>query len=179
MNFSAAQLRHDTVVQDVAVVIDDTGIDPACVQVEVTEHVLLDDEDVAVRQIAALRDLGVKIVIDDFGTGYSSLAYLRRFPVDLLKVDRSFVSGVNGGTGDAAIVRGVIDLAHRLGLTAVAEGVESADQVATLRDLGCERAQGFLLGRPATGPTQTAFLAAQATPGRRSGPTTLPGAGAA
>lgn len=179
VNFSAAQLRHDAVVQDVAVVIDDTGIDPACVQVEVTEHVLLDDEDVAVRQIAALRDLGVKIVIDDFGTGYSSLAYLRRFPVDLLKVDRSFVSGVNGGTGDAAIVRGVIDLAHRLGLTAVAEGVESADQVATLRDLGCERAQGFLLGRPAAGPTQTAFLAAQATPGRRAGPTGLPGAGAA
>ncbi len=179
VNFSAAQLRHESVVQDVAVVIDDTGIDPACVQVEVTEHVLLDDEDVAVSQIAALKDLGVKIVIDDFGTGYSSLAYLRRFPVDLLKVDRSFVSGVNGGTGDAAIVRGVIDLAHRLGLAAVAEGVESADQVATLRDLGCERAQGYLLGRPATGPTQTAFLAAQATPGRRAGPTGLPGAGAA
>jgi len=178
VNFSAAQLRHATVVQDVALVLDDTGIDPACVQVEVTEHVLLDDEDVAVSQVAALRDLGVKIVIDDFGTGYSSLAYLRRFPVDLLKVDRSFVAGVNGGSGDAAIVRGVIDLAHRLGLTAVAEGVESNDQVETLRDLGCERAQGYLLGRPAAGPTQTAFLAAQSTPGRRS-PTDIPGAGAA
>ncbi len=143
VNFSAAQLRHETVVQDVALVIDDTGIDPACVQVEVTEHVLLDDEDVAVSQIAALRDLGVKIVIDDFGTGYSSLAYLRRFPVDLLKVDRSFVAGVNEGNGDAAIVRGVIDLAHRLGLTAVAEGVESVDQVNTLRDLGLRAGPGL------------------------------------
>ncbi len=175
VNFSAAQLRHEAVVQDVAVVLDDTGIDPACVQVEVTEHVLLDDEDVAVSQIAALKDLGVKIVIDDFGTGYSSLAYLRRFPVDLLKVDRSFVSGVNGGTGDAAIVRGVIDLAHRLGLTAVAEGVESADQVATLRDLGCERAQGYLLGRPAPAPPRPPSWppgphpATAAPPARRAG----------
>ncbi|HYF46130.1 MAG TPA: EAL domain-containing protein, partial [Acidimicrobiales bacterium] len=159
VNFSAAQLRHAEVVQDVAIVLEETGIDPGCVQIEVTEHALLDDEDVAVEQIAALKDLGLKIVIDDFGTGYSSLAYLQRFPVDLLKVDRSFVSGVTRGEGDAAIVRGVIDLAHRLGLSAVAEGVESAEQVETLRELGCERAQGYLLGRPATGPAQTAFLA--------------------
>ncbi len=181
VNFSAAQLRHTTVVEDVALVLDDTGIDPTCVQVEVTEHVLLDEEDVAVSQISALKDLGVKIVIDDFGTGYSSLAYLRRFPVDLLKVDRSFVAGVNRGTGDEAIVRGVIDLAHRLGLVAVAEGVEFADQVRTLRELGCERAQGYFLGRPATGPTQTAFLATR-TPGRRldlRDPVAHPGAGAA
>jgi diguanylate cyclase (GGDEF)-like protein/PAS domain S-box-containing protein len=163
VNFSAAQLRHSTVVQDVTIVLEETGIDPSCVQVEVTEHALLDDEDVAVAQIAALKDLGLKIVIDDFGTGYSSLSYLQRFPVDLLKVDRSFVSGVTHGQGDAAIVRGVIDLAHRLGLTAVAEGVESSDQVDTLRELGCERAQGYLLGRPANGPAQTAFLAGQAS----------------
>jgi diguanylate cyclase (GGDEF)-like protein/PAS domain S-box-containing protein len=170
VNFSAAQLRHATVVQDVAIVLEETGIDPGCVQVEVTEHALLDDEDVAVAQIAALKDLGLKIVIDDFGTGYSSLSYLQRFPVDLLKVDRSFVSGVTHGEGDAAIVRGVIDLAHRLGLSAVAEGVESAAQVETLRELGCERAQGFLLGRPATGPAQTAFLAGRPAPVERIHP---------
>ena len=165
VNFSAAQLRHEAVVQDVAVVLEETGIDPGCVQAEVTEHALLDDEDIAVAQIAALKDLGLKIVIDDFGTGYSSLSYLQRFPVDLLKVDRSFVSGVTHGQGDAAIVRGVIDLAHRLGLGAVAEGVESTEQVDMLRELGCERAQGYLLGRPATAPAQTAFLAGRATAG--------------
>ena len=168
VNFSARQLRHAEVVQDVAIVLEETGIDPACVQLEVTEHVLLDDEDVAVAQIAAMKDLGLKIVIDDFGTGYSSLAYLQRFPVDLLKVDRSFVSGVTYGEGDAAIVRGVIDLAHRLGLTAVAEGVESDAQVDTLRELGCERAQGYLLGRPAAGPAQTAFLAGRGVGGERT-----------
>jgi EAL domain-containing protein (putative c-di-GMP-specific phosphodiesterase class I) len=164
VNFSAAQLRHATVVADVALVLEETGIDPGCVQVEVTEHALLDDEDVAVAQIAALKDLGLKIVIDDFGTGYSSLSYLQRFPVDLLKVDRSFVSGVTHGEGDAAIVRGVIDLAHRLGLGAVAEGVESSAQVTTLRELGCERAQGYLLGRPSTAPTQTAVLTGRPIP---------------
>jgi diguanylate cyclase (GGDEF)-like protein/PAS domain S-box-containing protein len=165
VNFSAAQLRHDGVVGDVALVLEESGIDPGCVQVELTEHALLGHEDVAVAQIVALKDLGLKIVIDDFGTGYSSLTYLQRFPVDLLKVDRSFVAGLTEGHGDAAIVRGVIDLAHRLGLTAVAEGVESRAQVETLRELGCEQAQGFLLGRPATGPTQSAFLASRGHPG--------------
>ncbi len=165
VNFSAAQLRHDGVVGDVALVLEESGIEPGCVQVELTEHALLGHEDAAVGQIAALKDLGLKIVIDDFGTGYSSLSYLQRFPVDLLKVDRSFVAGLTEGNGDAAIVRGVIDLAHRLGLTAVAEGVESRAQVETLRALGCEQAQGFLLGRPATGPTQSAFLASRGHPG--------------
>ncbi len=179
VNFSAAQLRHDAVVREVAIVLEETGIDPGCVQVEVTEHVLLGDEDAAVSQIAALKDLGLKIVIDDFGTGYSSLSYLQRFPVDLLKVDRSFVAGVTHGEGDAAIVRGVIDLAHRLGLIAVAEGVESTEQMEALRDLGCEQAQGYHLGRPATAPTQTAFLASQPTPARRLGRGGQSGAGAA
>jgi diguanylate cyclase (GGDEF)-like protein len=165
VNFSAAQLRHEGVVDDVAAVLEETGIEPACVQVELTEHALLGHEDVAVSQIVVLKELGLKIVIDDFGTGYSSLSYLQRFPVDLLKVDRSFVAGVTEGNGDAAIVRGVIDLAHRLGLTAVAEGVESRAQVETLRALGCEQAQGFLLGRPATGSTQSAFLASRGHPG--------------
>ena len=179
MNFSAAQLRHDAVVRDVAIVLEQTGIDPGCVQVEVTEHVLLGDEDAAVSQIAALKDLGLKIVIDDFGTGYSSLSYLQRFPVDLLKVDRSFVAGVTHGEGDAAIVRGVIDLAHRLGLSAVAEGVESTEQMEALRDLGCEQAQGYFLGHPATAPTQTALLARQPVTPRRRTRGGEPGAGAA
>lgn len=158
VNFSARQLAHPAVVADVAAVLADTGIEPAAVHIEVTEHTLLDDESRAVDQLSGLKDLGVNIVIDDFGTGYSSLTYLRRFPVDLLKVDRSFVAGVARPGGDAAIVQGVVDLAHRLGLGAVAEGVEAPEQVVALRDLGCERAQGFHLGRPA--PAPAAFPAA-------------------
>jgi diguanylate cyclase (GGDEF)-like protein len=164
VNFSARQLGQADVVAEVAEVMDEIGIEPHLVRVEVTEHALLDDEDRAAEQIAALKDLGLKIVIDDFGTGYASLSYLRRFPVDLLKVDRSFVSGVTRGGDDAAIVRGVIDMAHRLGLEAVAEGVESPQQVDALRALGCERAQGFHLGRPAPAATQTAFLATVRAP---------------
>jgi diguanylate cyclase (GGDEF)-like protein/PAS domain S-box-containing protein len=159
VNFSARQLGHPTVVEDVALVLEETGIEPGRVQIEVTEHVLLDDEERAIEQIAALKDLGLQIVIDDFGTGYASLSYLRRFPVDLLKVDRSFVSGVTGASGDAAIVQGVIDMAHRLGLEAVAEGVESREQLETLRILGCERAQGYHLGPPVpAAAVELAFL---------------------
>ena len=146
-------------IEDVTIVLGETGIDPACVQIEVTEHALLDDEDAALGHLSALKGLGVKIVIDDFGTGYSSLSYLQRLPADLLKVDRSFVAGIARHDDDAAIVRGVVDLAHRLGLTAVAEGVEDHEQMAVLRDLGCERAQGYLLGRPAGADTQSEFLA--------------------
>jgi EAL domain-containing protein (putative c-di-GMP-specific phosphodiesterase class I) len=137
---------------------------------------------VAIGHLSALKGLGVKIVIDDFGTGYSSLSYLQRFPVDLLKVDRSFVAGVAQRGDDAAIVRGVVDLAHRLGLTAVAEGVEDAEQMAALRELGCERAQGYLLGRPAAAEDQTVFLATRRPAGPHlravdpSGPDTATGA---
>jgi len=162
VNFSASQLRHPTVVDDVRLVLTETGIDPTRVQIELTEHALLHDEDAAGARVAALKDLGLRIAIDDFGTGYSSLSYLQRFPVDLLKVDRSFVAGVARDGDDAAIVRGVIELAHRLGLDSVAEGVETPDQVNTLRALGCERAQGYLLGRPADADTQTAFLTTRA-----------------
>jgi EAL domain-containing protein (putative c-di-GMP-specific phosphodiesterase class I) len=98
--------------------------------------------------LRALKDLGVRVGMDDFGTGYSSLAYLRHFPFDILKIDRAFVAGITSGDEDRAIVRTIVELARALGLTVVAEGVETPEQLAVLRELGCELAQGFLFARP-------------------------------
>ena len=135
-------------MDDVAAVLADTGIDPGLVDLEITESVLMDDVELAHRALTSLHELGVKLVVDDFGTGYSSLSYLQRFPVDLLKIDRSFVAGLGVNKGDTAIVTAVLSLAHALGMAAIAEGVETAEQLAELRRLGCDMAQGFYLARP-------------------------------
>lgn len=148
VNLSRRQLGDPHLVEDVAAMLDDTGIDPGLVDLEITESVLMDDVDLAHRALTDLHELGVKLVVDDFGTGYSSLSYLQRFPVDLLKIDRSFVAGLGVNKGDTAIVTAVLSLAHALGMAAIAEGVETAEQLAELRRLGCDMAQGFYLARP-------------------------------
>ncbi|WP_208028231.1 PAS domain S-box protein [Rhabdothermincola sediminis] len=149
VNLSGRQLGHPDVVDEVATVLTSTGVDPALVEIEITESVLMDDVEMSHETLGRLKHLGVKLAVDDFGTGYSSLSYLRRFPVDLLKVDRSFVHGLGRDPGDSAIVTAIITLAHTLGLEAVAEGVETAQQLAELRQLGCDKAQGFHIARPA------------------------------
>ena len=151
VNLSGRQLGHPRLVEDVASVLNDTSINPAHVELEITESVLMDDVDMSAETLGRLHTLGVKLAVDDFGTGYSSLSYLRRFPVDLLKVDRSFVDGLGEDPSDSAIVTAIITLAHALGLNAVAEGVESPLQLAELRRLGCDRAQGYFMARPAGG----------------------------
>ena len=148
VNLSRRQLGDPHLVDDVAAVLADTGIDPGLVDLEITESVLMDDVELAHRALTSLHELGVKLVVDDFGTGYSSLSYLQRFPVDLLKIDRSFVAGLGVNKGDTAIVTAVLSLAHALGMAAIAEGVETAEQLAELRRLGCDMAQGFYLARP-------------------------------
>jgi EAL domain-containing protein (putative c-di-GMP-specific phosphodiesterase class I) len=148
-------------VDDVAEILEETGIDPGSVELEITESVLMDDVDMSEETLGRLRTLGVKLVVDDFGTGYSSLSYLRRFPVDLLKVDRSFVDGLGTDPSDSAIVTAIITLAHTLGLEAVAEGVETAHQLDELRRLGCDQAQGFYFARPAGGDDIGELLASQ------------------
>ncbi len=161
VNLSARQITHPYLVDEVAKAIEDTGTRPDTLMLEITESVLMDDITTNVSTLRRLKDLGVSLAIDDFGTGYSSLAYLRRFPVDLLKVDRSFVNGLGSDPEDAAIVQTVITLAHTLGLEALAEGVESPLQQDELRRLGCNQAQGFLLGRPMSIADLTDFLVAR------------------
>jgi diguanylate cyclase (GGDEF)-like protein/PAS domain S-box-containing protein len=159
VNLSGRQLGHPNLVDDLGAVLAETGVDPSRIELEITESVLMDDVEMSSETLVRLKALGVQLAVDDFGTGYSSLSYLRRFPVDLLKVDRSFVGGLGSDPSDSAIAAAVITLAGTLGLQAVAEGVETAEQLAELRRLGCDRAQGFLLARPAPGDAVAELLA--------------------
>jgi diguanylate cyclase (GGDEF)-like protein/PAS domain S-box-containing protein len=148
VNLSARQLNRDDLVDTVDRALKESGLSPDRLWLEITESVLMDDADTAVAVLQRLRALGVHLSVDDFGTGYSSLAYLRRFPVDALKVDRSFVAGLGEDPEDSAIVEAVVSMAHSLRLLVVAEGVETDEQLARLRDLGCELAQGFYFAAP-------------------------------
>jgi len=148
VNVSARQLGQDSFRETVAAIIKETGIDPAWLCLEVTESVLIEDPESSIRVLTELKELGIRIAIDDFGTGYSSLEYLRRLPVDCVKVDRSFVRGLPDNEEDVAIVNAVIELGHALKLSVTAEGVETADQLGNLQTAGCDTAQGFLFYRP-------------------------------
>jgi diguanylate cyclase (GGDEF)-like protein len=158
VNLSARQLQHPDLVADVRSALADSGLSPTRLLLEVTENVLIDDAAVAVEQLEALRALGVRIALDDFGTGYSSLSYVRRFPLDELKIDRSFVDRIAQADGDSALVSTIATLAEQLGLRLVAEGVEREEQAAALRVLQCELAQGFLFARPLESEAVAALL---------------------
>jgi EAL domain-containing protein (putative c-di-GMP-specific phosphodiesterase class I) len=148
VNLSPRQLAESSLTDEFAEVLHRSGVDPNYMWLEITESTLMRDAESAVATLGKLRSLGVHLSVDDFGTGYSSMTYLKRFPVEALKVDRSFVDGLGEESGDTAICTAVVSLAHALGLRAVAEGVETAEQMANLRQLGCELAQGYLFGRP-------------------------------
>jgi diguanylate cyclase (GGDEF)-like protein/PAS domain S-box-containing protein len=148
VNLSARQFVHPNLAGVVAEILAETGIDPALVYLEITETVLMEDVESTSGALTELKSLGVSLTVDDFGTGYSSLAYLKRFPVDELKIDRDFVGGLITDQEDSAIVAAIINLAHTLGLVAVAEGVETAEQLERLRELGCDIGQGYYFGRP-------------------------------
>jgi diguanylate cyclase (GGDEF)-like protein/PAS domain S-box-containing protein len=160
VNLSARQLFHADLVDTVAWTLAEVGgaADDLLVCLEVTESVVMEQPDASAAVLRALKDLGVRVAMDDFGTGYSSLAYLRHFPFDLLKIDRAFVAGVTASEQDRAIVRTIVELARALGLTVVAEGVETPEQLAVLRELGCELAQGYLFARPQPAEGVTAIL---------------------
>ena len=162
VNFSARQLQDPEIVKDVERVLVAAGLEPGCLVVEITESLLISEPDVAVQRLGDLRHLGVRLAIDDFGTGYSSLSYLRRFPVDVLKIDRSFVAALGGDPEDAALAHAIVKLGHTLHLRVVAEGVETAAQLAELRGLGCEYGQGYLFARPLTVDAMSAVLATAA-----------------
>ena len=148
VNLSARQHRDPDLVDLVERILTETRTDPATLCLEITESVLVNDADAAAQTLHALKGLGVRLSIDEFGTGHSSLGSLKRFPLDMLKVDRSFVSGLGTDTEDAAIVTAIINLAHSLGLQTVADGVETKEQVDELRALGCDVGQGFYFARP-------------------------------
>jgi diguanylate cyclase (GGDEF)-like protein/PAS domain S-box-containing protein len=148
VNLAPRQLAEPTLGDELDGVLQRTGIDPGAVVLELTESALINDTESASRALVALRDRGVHIAVDDFGTGYSSLAHLKRFPVAALKVDQQFVDGLGSEPDDTSIVTAVVGLAHSLGLAAVAEGLETEQQLAALRTIGCDYAQGYLFGRP-------------------------------
>jgi diguanylate cyclase len=148
VNVSARQLAENRLVDTVADALAETGFDAAHLCLEVTESVLIEDPESSTETLAQLKELGVQIAVDDFGTGYSSLEHLRRFPIDSVKIDRSFVRGLPDNSEDVAIVGAVIKLGHALNLSVVAEGVETSDQLGNLLNAGCDTAQGFLFSRP-------------------------------
>jgi len=149
VNLSGRQFQRPSLVEDIRRVLATTGLSPHGLKLEITESVVMQDVVGASATLADLAGLGVRIAIDDFGTGYSSLAYLKQFPIETLKIDRSFVNGIVEDSQDVAIVRSVIALAKTLNLTVTAEGIETPGQQIRLRDLGCDLGQGYLFGRPA------------------------------
>jgi EAL domain-containing protein (putative c-di-GMP-specific phosphodiesterase class I) len=148
VNLSGRQFKEPGLAAEVESVLIETGLAPECLNLEITETIMMADESGTSAILRELEQLGVTLAIDDFGTGYSSLGTLRHFPVNSLKIDRSFVNGLGAESDDSVIVSGVVGLAHGLGLRVVAEGVETADQLARLHALGCDLGQGYHFARP-------------------------------
>jgi diguanylate cyclase (GGDEF)-like protein/PAS domain S-box-containing protein len=162
VNISGRQFGDPALVTDIATILNDTRLDPRALVLEITESVLVRDVEAVKARLHQLKDLGVRLAIDDFGTGFSSLAYLRQFPVDVLKIDRSFVeAATSGAAGGEALVRAIIDLGAGLHLATIAEGIERQDQAEQLLSLGCQIGQGYLFGRPVPVADLTAVLAAE------------------
>ncbi len=158
VNLSPRQWQHDSLVEMVAAVIGEVGVNPAYLQLEITESVMMQDVDRAISVMGRLKQLGVEIAVDDFGTGYSSLNYLKRFPIDVLKIDRSFVREMHSDANDAAIVQAIIALARTLKLAVVAEGVETIEQMESLKERQCYEMQGYLFGKPVPAEAFKAIL---------------------
>ncbi|WDH88550.1 putative bifunctional diguanylate cyclase/phosphodiesterase [Pseudomonas chlororaphis] len=161
VNLSVHQLRQGKLVSQVRSVLEETGLAPHFLELELTESHLLDSVEHIVSTFQQLRDLGVKLAIDDFGTGYSSLSYLKRIPVDYVKIDQAFIRGLSEGGADAAITRAIIAMAHGLSLKVVAEGVEHPGQLAFLKEQKCDEVQGYLISRPVEAEGLAALLRAQ------------------
>lgn len=164
LNVSPVQLVADGIVDTVASTLDEFGLDAAAVCLEITESVVVQDIDATQKTLTELKNLGVHLAVDDFGTGYSALTYLKFLPVDTLKIDKGFVRDLGTDSGDLAIVQSIMALAHAFGLDVVAEGVESPDAAKILLDLGCHRAQGFLLSQPLDGAAMESLLARRFVP---------------
>jgi diguanylate cyclase (GGDEF)-like protein/PAS domain S-box-containing protein len=159
VNFSPRQFRSAELVTDVEERLSETGVPPESLALEITEGVLISGQEATVEALVALRSLGIRTALDDFGTGYSSLSYLRKYPFDLLKIDRSFVNDIIVDPADHRLVSATVSMAHGLGLEVVAEGVETAEQLERLRDIDCEYAQGYVFSEPLSHDAFTEYLA--------------------
>ncbi len=148
VNVSMRQLESDSLVDDVVRALAINRLDPGSLVIEVTETALMKDAESTVSRLVQLKQIGVKIAIDDFGTGYSSLSYLRQFPVDVLKIDRSFISSMDGSEDSLTLIRTMVELGRALGLTTLAEGIEEEHQLACLRENNCQTGQGFMFSKP-------------------------------
>jgi EAL domain-containing protein (putative c-di-GMP-specific phosphodiesterase class I) len=173
VNLSARQLDRPDLIEEVRHALERSGLAPERLCLEITETALMRNPEVASVTLARLDALGVELAIDDFGTGYSSLAYLKRFPVDVLKIDRAFVTGLPADAEDTAIVRSVIALATALGMSVTAEGIEVVEQADALTALGCHRVQGYLFSRPMPAAEVTELLRRQDRSGAVGSPSAL------
>ena len=173
MNISAAQMANDRLQCSIDSTLRRHELPARALCLEITESALVTDDSVSHTFLRRMREQGVRLSIDDFGTGFSSLAYLTKLPVHELKIDRAFIAGLATNHSDVTVVAAVVGLAHQLGLRALAEGVETENQLATIRRLGCDVVQGYLLGRPMPG-AQIDRLLASTSPGRPDEASTAP-----
>jgi EAL domain-containing protein (putative c-di-GMP-specific phosphodiesterase class I) len=148
VNVSSIEFRNEDFLEGVKAILEETGLSPHYLGLELTESVLMQHAKFTVPVLKKLKAMGVRLAIDDFGTGYSSLSYLRQFPIDTLKVDQSFVHGINADTDDATIINAVINMGSNLKHRVIAEGVETVEQVAFLQAHGCDEGQGYYFSRP-------------------------------
>ncbi|MGN6695231.1 MAG: putative bifunctional diguanylate cyclase/phosphodiesterase, partial [Aquihabitans sp.] len=158
INLSVRQLMHEQIIRDVRDAVGDAGLDPSTVTMEITETTLMHDTEMTRERLAELREIGVSLAVDDFGTGYSSLQYVQRFPIDVIKIDRSFVTGLGTNPGDGAVVQSMIELSQRLGVHTVAEGIDRPEQVTLLQSLGADLGQGYLFSKPVEANRISALL---------------------
>jgi EAL domain-containing protein (putative c-di-GMP-specific phosphodiesterase class I) len=170
INISGAQLRHDDLADSVALALRETGLEARFLEVEITESVVMQNASTALLMLDRLSAMGIHLAVDDFGTGYSSLSYLKRFPINSLKIDRSFIRDLSTDHNDALIVQAIIALAHSLRLEVVAEGVEHAAQLEFLQSLGSDQFQGYLRSRPLPAIEFQRLLEAGAAPAAAAAP---------
>ncbi len=148
VNLSGHQFQQESLIKIVEKVLDDSSLDPQYLELEITESIIMKNADITIDMLNKLKSMGVKLSIDDFGTGYSSFSYLKRFPLDIVKIDRSFIKDITHNKEDIAIVNAIIAMAHTLKLIVVAEGVETEGQLSLLREMGCDEMQGYLMNAP-------------------------------
>ena len=160
VNLSARQFRSDNLLDEIDAALSDTALPASSLELEITESMVMEDPERVIDLLEKIRSRGIHLSLDDFGTGHSSLAYLKRFPIDCVKIDRAFIMDMPGNTDDVAIARTIVAMAKSLGLATVAEGVETAEQLELLKNMGCDQIQGYFFSRPLPADEFLAFYQA-------------------